>query len=164
MDRKSSIKKINELIKDVRIAMMTTEDEDGSLRSRPMGTQQVEFDGDLWFFTGKDSTKVREVNKNHQVNVSYSNPESNTYVSVSGEAQLITDKDKMKELWSPLLKAWFPDGLDDPNLSLIKVNVEKAEFWDSPSSKMVMLVGFVKAIVTGKTYQPSDSEHQKVKL
>ena len=149
-DRTGNIKKLHDMVKDIRFAMLTTVEEDGTLRSRPMATQEFEFDGDLWFFTSADATKVNEVQHEHHVNVSYAEPKDQKYVSVSGTAQLIRDKSKIEELWNPLFKAWFPDGLNDPQLSLLKVSVDKAEYWDSPSSKVVRLLGFAKALVTGK--------------
>ncbi len=160
----NEIQKLGELIKDVKIAMFTTLDHDGTLRSRPMATQKAEFDGTLWFFTRASSPKVDEVDQSHQVNVSYAAPDSNTYVSVSGTAQLIRDPAKAKELWNPILKAWFPKGLEDPDLALLHVDVDKAEYWDSPSSTMVHIAGFVKAIATGKAYKPSAGEHEKIAL
>ena len=87
-DRAAAIKKLGELIEDIKIAMLTTVEEDGSLRSRPMGTQQVEFDGDLWFFTGQSTAKVDEIQQDQHVNISYANPDDNRYVSVSGRARL----------------------------------------------------------------------------
>lgn len=161
-DRNDSIRKLGELIKDSKFAMFTTVHEDGTLRSRPMATQQVEFDGDLWFFTGLDTAKVHELETYRQVNISYSNPDNNSYVSVSGVAEVVDDMEKMKELWNPFYKAWFPQGLDDPGICLLKVHVTGAEYWDTPDSKVVQLVGFAKAIVTGKRYEPS--EHKKVRL
>ncbi|MBA4186303.1 MAG: pyridoxamine 5'-phosphate oxidase family protein, partial [Acidobacteria bacterium] len=124
--RQESIKKVNDLIKDVQVAMLTTIDW-GVLRSRPMQTQEAEFDGDLWFFTSTDTHKTDEIEKDRRVNVSYAAPDSNTYVSVSGTAALVNDKEKIEELWNPILKAWFPKGLDDPTLILLKVSVEQAE-------------------------------------
>lgn len=149
-DRQDNIKKLHDLIKDIRFAMLTTVEEDGTLRSRPMATQEFEFDGDLWFFTSADAPKVKEAQHDRHVNVSYSDPHNQKYVSVSGKAELVSDRAKIEELWNPLFKAWFPDGLDDPNLALLKVNVDKAEYWDSPSSKVVRLLGFAKALATGK--------------
>ena len=160
----NDIQKLGELIKDVKIAMLTTLDEDGTLRSRPMATQKTEFDGTLWFFTRASSPKVEEVEQTHAVNLSYASPESNTYISVSGSAQLVRDQAKAKELWNPILKAWFPKGLEDPDLALLSVDVEKAEYWDSPSSTMVQVAGFVKALATGKAYTPSPGEHAKINL
>ena len=138
--------------------MMTTAEEDGTLRSRPMATQQVEFDGDLWFFTNANAPKVDEVQHNQHVNLSYAEPNDQKYVSVSGKAQLVRDRQKIEELWNPLFKAWFPQGLDDPDLALLKVSLDKAEYWDSPSSKVVRLVGFLKAVVTGKPIDAGDNE------
>ncbi len=154
-------KKLHDLIKDIRFAMLTTVEEDGTLRSRPMATQEFEFDGDLWFFTAAHAPKVDEVQHNQHVNVSYAEPKDQKYVSVSGTAQLVRDRAKIEELWNPLFKAWFPQGLDDPELALLKVSVEKAEYWDSPSSKVVRLVGFAKALLTGKQIgNPGD--HAKI--
>jgi general stress protein 26 len=160
--REACIDKLRDLIQDIRVAMFTSAAEDGSLHSRPMVTQEVEFDGDLWFFNRIDSGKTAELAKNAQVNVSYMKPGEQCYVSVSGVAETSRDREKMKALWRPALKAWFPDGLDDPTLSLIRVRVTKAEYWDTPSSKLVHLIGFAKAVATGKTYEPGD--HAKVSL
>ncbi len=160
----NNIQKLGELIKEVKIAMMTTLDQDGTFRSRPMATQKTEFDGTLWFFTHASSPKVEEVEQSHHVNLSYAAPDSNTYVSVTGTATLVRDEAKAKELWNPILKAWFPKGLEDQDLALLHVMVEKAEFWDSPSSTMVQIAGFVKALATGKAYKPSPGEHEKITL
>jgi general stress protein 26 len=161
--RDEGVRKLGEMIKDIDFAMLTTVDNDGTLRSRPMSTQQVEFDGDLWFFTRASSHKVDEVERDQHVNVSYAKPEDQRYVSVSGRAQLVRDKAKIKELWNPILKAWFPDGLEDPDLALLKINVEQAEYWDSPSSTMAHIVGFVKAIATGQSYEPGENEKLDLK-
>ena len=161
-DRDAAIKKVASLIKDIQFAMLTTAESDGSLRSRPMATQKTEFDGTLWFFTRADSPKVGEIDDQHQVGLSYADPGKNDYVSISGTARLVRDPAKNKELWNPLYKAWFPDGLDDPQLALLKVDVDKAEYWDSPSSKVVQVVGFVKAMVTGQPAKVGD--HGKVSM
>ena len=161
---RSDVEKVRDLIKGISFAMLTTVDEDGSLRSRPMQTQEAEFNGELWFFTSASSPKVGEVQSDQRVNVSYSDPDDNRYVSLSGTATLVRDREKIKELWKPVLKAWFPDGQEDPDLALLRVKVEKAEYWDSPSSKVVQLIGFAKAIVTGKPYGGEGSEHEKVRL
>ncbi len=127
--------------------MLTTMDS-GYLRSRPMSTQEFGFDGDLWFFTSDNTHKVEEIAKDNRVNVAYAKPDDNTYVSVSGRGEVSEDREKIEEYWSPILKVWFPEGLDDPRLCLLKVSVEQAEYWDAPSSKIVQLVGFVKALAT----------------
>ena len=147
-----AVRKLNELIKDIQVAMLTTVDDEGALRSRPMATQKPDFDGQLWFFTSGSSPKAREIEREHQVNISYADPDKNRYVSVSGTGQVVYDPAKNKELWTSAYKAWFPQGLDDPNLALLRVDVEKAEYWDSPGSAIVHALGFAKA------------ENEKVKL
>lgn len=157
MTRGADVAKLNGLIKDIDIAMMTTIEPDGSLRSRPMSTQQSESDGDLWFFSYANTAKVDEIERDRRVNLSYSSADKNTWISVSGTANVVKDRAKMDELWTPILKAWFPDGVEDPNLALLKVEVEQAEYWDTASGKVIQLVGFVKALVTGNEFNPGDN-------
>jgi general stress protein 26 len=145
-----SVEKLLELIKDIDFCMLTTLDDDGCLRSRPMSTNgKVEENGDLWFFTYASSHKVTEVNRHHQVNVSFSAPDKQCYVSLCGMAELVRDRAKMQELWKPELKAWFPQELDEPDIGLLKVTTTKAEYWDAPAGWVAKTVGFVKAAVTG---------------
>lgn len=149
----TDVETLGSMIKDIKFTMMTTVAEDGSLYSRPMATQKLnvdEFTGRLWFFSKKNSPKNHSIENDQHVNLAYAEPDKQRYVSVSGRATISEDKAKMKELWNPFLKVWFPEGIDDPEISLIAVDVESAEIWDSPSSKVVQLVGFVKAAVTGK--------------
>jgi general stress protein 26 len=165
IDYKANVAKLGELIKEVKIAMLTTMDDQGRHRSRPMGTQQVEFDGDLWFFTGSDSEKAREIAAHPQVNVSYADPGANRYVSVSGKATLVEDADKMEELWNPIFKAWFPDGLDDPTLTLLRVEVEEAEYWEAPpgaAGMVATVIGFVQGVVSGE--QADIGENEKLQV
>ena len=158
------IAKLGALIKDIRVAMLTTVEEDGSLRSRPMATQTTPFDGTLWFFTEKSAPKVHEVEEEAHVNVSYAKPEDQLYVSVSGTARVVEDRAQIEALWHPMLKAWFPEGKDDPNVALLRVEVQKAEYWDSPSSKVVQLFGLAKALATGERYDGEGADHEKLSL
>ena len=160
-ERTRSIEQLKGLLEGIDFTMFTTV-ANGKLHSRPMSTQQFEFDGTLWFFTWSDTAKVAEIEHDRQVNVSYAKPSDQKYVSVSGSATLVHDRAKIKELWSPVHKAWFPKGPDDPRLALLKVEVDKAEYWDSPSSAVMHLVGFVKALATGTEYEPG--ENKKLKL
>ena len=146
-----AMQKLCDLIRNIDFCMLTTIDEDGTLRSRPMSTNgQVEANGDLWFFTYASSHKVDEVNQHQQVNVSFSDPHKQRYVSLSGTAELVRDRNKMKELWQPELKAWFPKELNEPDIALLKVSASKAEYWDAPASWVAKTVGFVKAVTTGE--------------
>jgi general stress protein 26 len=158
--RQQQLSKVDELIRDIPVAMLTTADDDGSLRSRPMAARQAAFDGNLWFFTRADAPKVDELQQHPQVNVSFADPERQYYVSVSGTATLVHDRQKMEELWSPRLRTWFPQGLEGPNLALLQVHADTVEYWDAPSSTMVQLLGVVKATLTGESPQPG--EHAKL--
>jgi general stress protein 26 len=160
--RAEALEKLNDLIEDIDFAMLTTIDTDGVLRSRPMSTQKAEFDGDLWFFTSDRTHKTEEIERDNRVNLAYANPDDNVYVSVSGTAEIVHDRAKMEELWNPILKAWFPDGLDQPDICLLRVIAEQAEYWDSPSSTLVQIAGFVKAIATGK--RANGGENEKINL
>jgi general stress protein 26 len=161
----SDVEKLGELIKGIKIAMLTTVDADGTLRARPMATQNEDFDGRfLWFFTSADAPKVDDVQRERDVNLSYADPGENRYVSVSGKALLVRDPATMERFWQPLLKAYFPDGLDTPDIGLLQVRVEKAEYWDAPSGKFVALVGFLKAIATGQRYAGEGADNQKLDL
>jgi general stress protein 26 len=157
-ERGEQIKKLAEMIEEIDFAMLTTVAEDGSLHSRPMSTQRAEFDGNLWFFTRASAPKVGEIEREHQVCVAYAKPEAQRYVSVSGRATVVRDRAKIEELWSPELKAWFPKGPEDPDLALLRVAVERAEYWDSPSSAVAHAVSFVKAMVTGQPANPGENE------
>lgn len=159
--REDSIRKLKELIEGIDFCMMTTVD-GGHLRSRPMSTQVAEFDGEVWFFTRDNTHKIDEIEKDNRVCLGYSDPGDSTYVSVSGRAEVTKDRAKMEELWNPILKAWFPDGLDDPNICLMKVKVDQAEYWESPSGKVVQLLGFVKALATGQ--EADYGENKKIEL
>jgi general stress protein 26 len=159
-DRESEIKKISELMKGIKFAMLTTVEEDGSLHSRPMAAQQVEFDGDLWFFTRAESPKVWESQQHRQVNVAFADPEKSKFLSASGTATLVRDREKMKELWSPVLKVFFSEGVEDSELALLKVTVEKAEYWDSAPTALGRAFNLAKAYLTK---DPSAlGEHAKV--
>lgn len=153
-----NVKKIGEIIKGIDFAMLSTIDEAGDLHSRPMSTQQVDFDGDVFFFAYDNSTKAKEISANPRVNVSYSAPSKQDYVSLTGRAEVLHDRAKMEELWSAPLEAWFPQGLETPNICLIKVDVTRAEFWDSPSSPVAHIIGLVKSKLTGKPANTGDNE------
>ena len=160
-DNQESIKKLKELVDEVRIAMLCTSQDD-QLRSRPMSTAQFDDEGNIWFFTNEHSGKADEVSESHQICLAYSSPSKNSYISISGSARIVNDWAKMKELYNPAIKAWFPEGLDDPNLALLKVTPSEAEYWDSSSSKMVTLFQMAKAIVTGEKYD--EGQHGKIEL
>lgn len=160
----AAFEKLCALINDINFAMLTTVTADGRLRSRPMGTQRVDVQEEaLWFFTSSDSPKTKEIYHEQQVCVSYANPSDHQYVSVSGQALVLRDKAKARELWTPAAEIWFPKGIDDPRLILLRVGIESAEYWDSSASAMVQLYAQAKALLTGE--RPKDlGENVKVDL
>lgn len=155
--RQKSIEKLNELIKEIDFAMLTTID-GGVMRSRPMQTQDFEFDGNLWFFTSSNTHKAEEIERDNRVNVAYASPSDNSYVSVSGRASIVKDRAKIDEYWSDLYKAWFPEGKDAPDLVLLRVEAEQAEYWDAPSSTIAQTIGFLKALATGERVDVGENE------
>lgn len=154
-------KKLKELVGEVKIAMLCTS-QAMHIRSRPMVTAQFDDQGNIWFFTNEHSGKADELADDQQVCLAYSSPSKNTYISISGTGTIINDWTKLKELYNPAINAWFPKGLDDPNLALLKVTPAQAEYWDSSSSKMVTLFEMAKAIITGERYD--EGQHGKIEL
>lgn len=155
-------KRLRELIEKIELAMMVTTHGD-ELRSRPMTTSQMDEEGNLWFFTNEFTAKTTEIQQDQQVNLSYADKSSNSYVSISGTASMVRDQAKVNELWNPILKAWFPKGKDDPDMTLIKVVPHSSEFWDSSASKMVQLFKISKAIIKGETYHDQAGEDENIK-
>lgn len=152
-------KKLYELIKDVRVAMMTSIEPDGSLHSRPMYSHKIDGSGDIWFFTRARAPKVAELERDAQVNLAYADPSNENYISVSGTAEVVHDKAKVKELWSEGLRTWFPKGPDDPDIALLRIHPTGGEYWDSPSRTVMHLYGYAKAALTGKP--PTELTDQK---
>lgn len=150
--------KVWDLIKEVKVAMLVTQDAQHNLSARPMVGQQDTFDGTLWFFTWANSPKTAELQTSNKVLLAYSHPAKQDYVSVQGHARVVRDQAKVKELWSEPMRTWFPKGSDDPNIALIAVDVDTAEYWDAPSSTMVHAYGYVKAVVTGEPPHPGDNK------
>ncbi len=158
-----SLQKLREMVKAIDFCMLTTIDENGDLHSRPMSANgDIDPNGNLWFFTGSSSHKVREIEKTSKVNVSFADPDNQQYISLTGLAELVRDRKKIEELWKPEFKMWFPEGKDDPEVSLLRIRIEKAEYWDSPSSTISYALSFVSSMVTGK--QPEFGENEKLEF
>ena len=137
-----------ELVKDIKFAMFTTR-ADGRLRSRPMTTQNSEVDerASLWFFMSRGSEAVNDIGADPVVNVAYADPGRDAYVSISGEAAVVEDREKKEQLWSKLAEAWFLGGADDFDLALVEVRIEDAEYWDVKESKVTQLFKMARAAV-----------------
>jgi general stress protein 26 len=122
----------------------------------------IDQNGDIWFFTSASSHKVSEIQKLPKVNLSFADPDNQQYISISGNAQLVRDRDKIEELWRPEFKMWFPEGKDDPDIALLRVSLKRAEYWDSPSSTVGFMLSFVSSLVTGK--EADHGENKKLEF
>ncbi|GAA4287001.1 pyridoxamine 5'-phosphate oxidase family protein [Georgenia daeguensis] len=140
--------KVTDLIKGIRTAMVTTTTSGGELHSRPLATQDVDFDGDVYFIVERDSSVVTDVAAHPRVNVAYAGDSS--WVSLSGTARVLDDHAKLAELWNTFTDAWMQGGPEDPRNVLLHVSAESAEYWDSPGAKVVQLANLVKSKVTGR--------------
>ena len=149
-----AVRKIAEMIKGIRTAMLVTNTEGGVPRSRPMSTQDVDFDGTVWFFTGVDTRKAQEIARNPTVAVTYASSGKETYVSLTGRAELVDDRARIREYWNPFLKAWF-DAPDDPSLRLLKVDISEAEYWANEIRKKGYMI---YSIGLGNPYAKSEEE------
>jgi general stress protein 26 len=149
-------KKLIELLDDMPIAMFTTFGPDGP-RTVPMARQEVEPDAQLWFIGARDTEHVQALAVEPRVALSFSSRDS--WVALSGTAQVVDDTAKLKELWNTFAEAWLPGGPDNSNAVLIRVDVERAEYWDTPGGKIASMISFVKTKLTGDTF---DAEHGTV--
>jgi general stress protein 26 len=158
MSSQESKTQVWEDIKKIGVGMLTTEDGE-DLRSRPMAVVQDDYSGSLWFFTSKDSAKAFEINDEHNVCVTFSDHKNDTFISLSGRAKLNQDKALIKQFWNKGVEAWFPNGADDPNVTLIEIQVYQGEEWDAKESQMVKLYEMGKALITDTT--PDIGDHRK---
>ena len=164
MTKDEKLAKLREIVKDVDICMLTTVDDLGELRSRPMSNnREVEFDGDLWFFTYGSSHKVDEVGRVPKVNASFADVSKQQYASLTGRAEVVRDRAKIEELWQPHMRAWFPDGVETPDIALLKVAVERAEYWDGSQSILTHAWSFVTSLFTGEQAELGDNEKLELK-
>jgi general stress protein 26 len=128
------------LVRQMKVGMLTTLEADGSLRSRPLQTVEVDAEGRLWFFTEAHSPmSERAEAADHQVNLSYADPRDEDFASISGTARVVRDPERMRALWTPRLERWFPRGLEHPDLALLEVRIDKAEYWDEPRDENVKI-------------------------
>lgn len=149
---KEAVQKLKHLVAEIDICLFCTniKTDDGAT-CRPMSTQKVDEDGNLWFFSNAYSDKNKEIKHNKQVQLFYAHPGKSAYLVVNGQAEIVFDKNKIEELWTPLVKVWFADGKEDSAISLIKVNTKSAYYWDTDGSKMINFLKMVASVATGTT-------------
>jgi general stress protein 26 len=150
LQQEEAFKKFKGLVEEIKICMFITNHTDEHDHTRPMATIEVEEEGTLWFFTDIRSIKVEEVTSDNKVHLTYAHPGKESYLDVWGTASVVTDKQQIKEKWSPIVKAWFPEGEDDPNLALLKIQPNECYYWDAETGKMVQFLKMAASIVTGK--------------
>ena len=151
LSSQAAIEKIKELAMDANICLFVTNLSTIPLSSRPMATQEVDDDGNLWFMSKNDSEKNMDIEKDNQVQLFYSNGSSYEYLSIYGTAEILHDREKIEELFTPMIKAWFKEGKEDPTISLIRVKPVDAYYWDTKNNKMVSLIKIAISAITGKT-------------
>jgi len=156
LENKEALQKLTKLIDEVKVCMFATVNEDCTVHSRPMQAIEVDEAGNIWFFTNEYSGKVDDISKDNTVYLMFSHPGKTTYLHVKGTGTLVNDKEKIKQKWSPIVKAWFPDGVDDPALSLLKVDPGEAGYWDGASNKFVVFYNIIKAIVKGEKHDEGE--------
>lgn len=157
----SQVEKIKELVSRSRVGMLGTL-EDGSMRFRPMSHVDIDDDGKIWFFTSKESWKAEEIQRNPTVQLIYLNESDSIYLSLEGIAKIVEDQHRMKELFNPFVKAWFPKGLRDPALALLVMHPLSVEYWTNDDSKVLTYIKMLASAVTGS--QPSIGEHGRLTL
>lgn len=156
MTEEQGISKVTGIINDSRIGMLTTINEEGALVSRPLAVQDVKDDGDMWFFTGLGTSQVAHIRQDSRVNVSFG--KNTEWVSVAGTAEVVTDRAKIHELWNQVVEAWFPDGPDTPEVCLLHVDSESAEYWTSPGGTAATVLQWVKSKVTNSRFSVGESD------
>jgi general stress protein 26 len=151
LSRAEGIKKMKELAESAKICHFVTDLNTKPLNSRPMSTQEVDDQGNFWFLSSKSSNKNDEIQDDPEVQLFYANNASSEYLTVYGYAEVINDRAKLEELWKPITRAWFAEGKDDPEISIIRVRPADAYYWDTKNNKVVSLIKIVTASITGRT-------------
>jgi len=162
LTRDEILEKVQGWLTDARFCMLTTTEPGGGLHSRPMTMLDSEFDGSLWFFTAHNGPIVDAVRRRSAVCAAVQAEERSTYVSLSGHAHIVRDDARTAAFWKPAYKVFFPGGPHDPNLALLRVDIETIEFWDTPGGVVGFLFNLVKNL-TSDQHSPI-GEHAEIHL
>jgi general stress protein 26 len=161
MTREQSLSLIDEKIKGMRSCLFVTHGPENDFRARPMATQDITFDGSVWFMTDQRSDKYAELQQDNRVGLEYAHSNGVRFVSLYGHAEFVTDHSKIKEFWNPFYKAWFTDE-NDPNIGLLKVVIDRAEYWDNKGGKLGALADMAIGAITDHTN--TLDEHEVIDL
>jgi general stress protein 26 len=144
--------KVREMIRLISVGMLTTIDDDGRFVSRPMLALLLDDDPDICFLTHTSSAKVGQVATASRVAVTFAGPDG-TYLAIAGQATASQDRAMVARLWNPTYRAWFPSGVDDPDITVLRVTMDHADYWEAPTSRVVRLIQAIKAVVTHTAYE-----------
>lgn len=150
LNSKDAVTKLQSLVNDTGTCMFFTNIQTGIHNTRPMVTIEVDMNGNLWFFTNLQSAKVKDIEKDSHVHLVFANPSKDSYLDLRGRASIEQDRKSIEDKWNPIVKAWFPEGKNDPHLCLVKVKTDEAHYWDKETTKMVEILKIVTSLVTGK--------------
>ena len=157
LNHKEAIDKLKSLVDEITICLFCTDLKTGDGSTcRPMSAIKVCDQGNIWFFSEKDSDKNKAIALDKNVQLFFSHPAKGSYLVVNGEAEIMLDKTKIEDLWTPVAKIWFKEGKDDPTISIIKVNPSKAYYWDTEGNQMINLLKMIASVATGKNLITSD--------
>jgi general stress protein 26 len=153
LNNTEAITKLKDLVDDIKICLFCTnlKMDDGSTCS-PMSALKVCDEGSIWFFSEKSSDKNKAILKDKNVQLMFSHPGKNSYLVLYGEAEIILDKTIIEDLWTPVAKTWFKEGIDDPNISIIKVKPSTAYYWDTDGNRMINFLKMLATAITGTTF------------
>lgn len=144
---KPELGSLSVLVENIPVAMLTNIDAEGNLVSRPMSALEMDRNGALWFFIDLRHAKVEHMGV---ANLSFADPERAIFVSMSGRGQIHMDRARITQLWTPLVRPWFPDGPESEHLALLKFVPDAAEYWDAPHNKMVRMFALAASVLAGK--------------
>jgi general stress protein 26 len=146
-----AITKLQEMVSDIRTCIFITSGKSCMHSSRPMAAVEADHQGNIWFFTSNHSNKVKDIEQEAQVDLVFAHPGKDSYLHIKGRAVVVSDKTTIAEKWTPIVKAWFPGGINDPGLCLVKVKSDEAHYWDTESTKMVEMLKVALSAITGKS-------------
>ncbi len=151
LHEQEAIQKLKQLVESAKVCMFQTMTNNPPFHLRPMSPVDTDENGNIWFFSRRSSEKNHDINSNPNVQLIFSNMKDSEFLSVYGVASIIEDRHRIEELWKPIVKAWFPDGVDDPELTLIKVITLSAHYWDTKDGKMISMLKIAASMLGGRT-------------
>ena len=158
---REGVEKLRKMVKEIDICLFCTNlKNDEGETCRPMSAQEVDDEGNIWFMSDVHSDKNREIKQDKRVQLFFSHPGKSAYIVVNGDAEILTDREKIEEIWTPFAKTWFKEGKDDPNISLLKVQTRSAYYWDTTGNMMINFLKMAASVATGQNLV--DSEEGKI--